>query len=381
MDIHEYQAKALLAQYGVPIPDGAVAYTAAEAQAVAERLTGALAVKAQILAGARGPAGGVRICHTAADVRETAARMLGSMLETAQTGAGGAAVHRVYVERAVEPARELYLALVVDRAAGRVAVLASARGGSAIEDGSRQRPIEQVTVDPNLGLTGEQIARLMQALDLSPPHHDAASTTIRAAYDAFVDLDASLIEINPLVITRADQLLALDAKMSFDDNALFRQKRIADLRDSDDPGAMQRTRHGFNYLKLDGNIGCMVNGAGLAMASLDMIHHEGGKPANFLDVPPSASREQITAAFQTVISDADVTAILINIVGGGVTRCDVVAEAVAAAVKASGRTIPLVVRFEGTNRDLGRICLKDRQVEFIAADNLADAVKRVVALA
>ncbi len=382
MNIHEYQAKSLLGGYGVPVPEGAVAYTPQEAQRVAERLGGSgFAVKAQILAGARGPAGGVRLVTTPADVRECAAALLGSALETRQTGGLAAPVSRVYVERAVNPDREMYLGAVVDRTRGRVAILASGEGGSRIEEDQSRAPVERVHVDPDQGLTSEQAEALAARMGLAGEQAAAAMRTMTGVHDAFMDLDASLIELNPLVVTRGGDLLALDAKMSFDDNALFRQKRIADLRDAEDPGALERARHGYNYIKLDGNIGCMVNGAGLAMATMDMIRHEGGRPANFLDIPPAATREQITAAFRTVLGDPDVAVGLVNIVGGGITRCDVVADALAAAVRAGGRALPLVARFEGTNRDIARNALRDRRIDFEACDSLGQAVARAVAAA
>ena len=382
MNIHEYQAKSLLGGYGVPLPEGAVAYTPQEAQRVAERLGGSgFAVKAQILAGARGPAGGVRLVATPADVRECAARMLGSSLATLQTGGRAAHVGRVYIERAVDPQREMYLGAVVDRARGRVALLGSRDGGSRIEEDDPRSPVARLHVDPEQGLNSQQALELARGMGLDGDLAQVAARTMAAVYDAFVALDASLIELNPLVLTRGGELLALDAKMSFDDNALFRHKRIADLRDPEEEHALERSRHGYNYLKLDGNIGCMVNGAGLAMATMDMIEHEGGRPANFLDVPPAASREQITAAFRTVLGDAQVEAALVNVVGGGITRCDVVADALASAVRASGRSLPLVVRFEGTNRDIARGSLRDRGIAFEAADSLAGAVTRVVELA
>jgi len=382
MDIHEYQAKSLLGGYGVAVPEGAVAYTPREAERVAERLGGnGFAVKAQILAGARGPAGGVRLVTTTADVRETAARMLGSSLQTLQTGGEAARVNRVYVERAIEIDREMYLGAVVDRAQGRVALLASAQGGSRIEENASDATVLQVYVDAERGLSAEQTDALAAAMGLPAEQVEAAGRTISGVYDAFVALDASLIELNPLVMTRRGELLALDAKMSFDDNALFRQKRVADLRDEEDGRSLQRARHGYNYIKLDGNIGCVVNGAGLAMATMDMIRQQGGRPANFLDLPPAASREQITAAIRTVLADAGVEAVLVNIVGGGITRCDVVADALASAWRAAGRGVPMVVRFEGTNRDVARNALRDRQVRFEAATNLAQAVSSVVAAA
>ena len=382
MNIHEYQAKGLLQGYGVPVPDGGVAYTPEEARRVAERLGGSgFAVKAQILAGARGPAGGVRLVEDADAVGACAAQMLGSRLETMQTGGEAPEVSRVYVERAEIPARETYLGAVVDRVSARVTLLGSAEGGSRIEESHADAAVQTLAVDPSRGLVSEEAAALARAMGIEAALEGAAVRTMGAVYDAFVALDASLIELNPLAVTRDGRLLALDAKMSFDDNALFRQRRIADLRDQEAPGTQERARHGYNYIKLDGNIGCLVNGAGLAMATMDMLRLAGGRPANFLDVPPAASREQMIAAFRTVLSDADVAAVLVNIVGGGVTRCDVAAEALASAVRAAGRALPMVVRFEGTNRDVARGALRDLGVSFEAADSLGRAVDRVVALA
>ncbi len=382
MNIHEYQAKGLLQGYGVPVPDGGVAYTPEEARRVAERLGGSgFAVKAQILAGARGPAGGVRLVEDADAVGACAAQMLGSRLETMQTGGEAPEVSRVYVERAEIPARETYLGAVVDRVSARVTLLGSAEGGSRIEESHADTAVQTLAVDPSRGLVSEEAAALARAMGIEAALEGAAVRTMGAVYDAFVALDASLIELNPLAVTRDGRLLALDAKMSFDDNALFRQRRIADLRDQEAPGTQERARHGYNYIKLDGNIGCLVNGAGLAMATMDMLRLAGGRPANFLDVPPAASREQMIAAFRTVLSDADVAAVLVNIVGGGVTRCDVAAEALASAVRAAGRALPMVVRFEGTNRDVARGALRDLGVSFEAADSLGRAVDRVVALA
>jgi succinyl-CoA synthetase beta subunit len=382
MNIHEYQAKGLLRDYGVPVPDGGVAYTPGEAQRVAERLGGGgFAVKAQILAGARGPAGGVRLVRGPEAVRECAAAMLGSSLRTRQTGGEPVTVDRVYVERAEQPARELYLGAVVDWSSARVTLLASAEGGSRIEESDSRAPVERLSVDPSRGLVLDEAAALAAAMGLDGEPAAAAVRAMGGVYDAFVALDATLVELNPLVVTDDGRLLALDAKMSFDDNALFRQRRITDLRDQEAPGTLERARHGYNYIKLDGDIGCLVNGAGLAMATMDMLRHAGGRPANFLDVPPSASREQMTAAFRTVLADPDVSVVLVNVVGGGITRCDVAAEALASAVRAAGRSLPMVVRFEGTNRDLARGALRDLGVSFERADSLGGAVERAVALA
>lgn len=381
MNIHEYQAKQLLSRYGVSVPRGGVAYTPEEAWKVAVDLAAeGFAVKAQILAGDRGPAGGVKIVSSAPDVRETAAQMLGTTLATAQTAGEGDSVRRVYVEEACSVSRELYLGMVVDRSTARVTLIASSDGGTDIEGELAKRPeaMQRIAIDPSEGLTLTDARAVAVKLGLEGASADAAERIMLGIYEAFVDLDASLIELNPVGVTRDGALLALDAKMSFDDNALFRHKQIADLRDEEDPGRLERARHGFNYIKLEGNIGCMVNGAGLAMATMDAVKACGGRPANFLDVPPVASREQIAEAFKLILSDADVATVLVNVIGGGITRCDAVAEGVAAAYRAISRRVPLVVRFEGTNRDLGKKTLRDTGVEFISADTLVDAATKAV---
>ncbi len=381
MNIHEYQAKPLLATYGVPIQPGAVAYTPEEAERVAKEIGGeGWAVKAQILAGGRASAGGVRLVNTLADVRETAARMLGETIATAQTGDAGETVNRVYVEQAAEFTRELYLGMVVDRATAQLTLMASPNGGTGIETqhGTADQ-VTQVAIKSESGPSSADIRNLATTLHLNESEGENFARIVRAIVEAFVELDASLIELNPLVVSRGGGLIALDAKMSFDENALFRHKNIADLRsDSDDANRFERARHGFNYLKLGGNIGCMVNGAALAMATMDILKLHGGKPANFLDVPPAATHEEISRAFKLVLSDASVKAVLVNIVGGGITRCDAVAEGIAGAVSALSRRVPLVVRFEGTNRDLGKKTLRDTGVQFHAADTLADAAEQVV---
>ena len=381
MNIHEYQAKQILSRYGISVPRGGVAYTHEEAWKVAADLAAeGFAVKAQILAGDRGPAGGVKIVSSAPDVRETAAQMLGTTLATAQTAGEGDSVRRVYVEEACSVSRELYLGMVVDRSTARVTLIASSDGGTDVEGELAKRPeaMQRIAVDPTEGLTLTDARAVAAKLGLEGASADAAERIMLGIYEAFVDLDASLIELNPVGVTRDGALLALDAKMSFDDNALFRHKQIADLRDEEDPGRLERARHGFNYIKLEGNIGCMVNGAGLAMATMDAVKACGGRPANFLDVPPVASREQISEAFKLILSDADVVTVLVNVIGGGITRCDAVAEGVAAAYRAISRRVPLVVRFEGTNRDLGKKTLRDTGVEFISADTLVDAATKAV---
>ena len=381
MNIHEYQAKQILSRYGISVPRGGVAYTSEEAWKVAVDLAAeGFAVKAQILAGDRGPAGGVKIVSSAPDVRETAAQMLGTTLATAQTAGEGDSVRRVYVEEACSVSRELYLGMVVDRSTARVTLIASSDGGTDVEGELAKRPeaMQRIAVDPTEGLTLTDARAVAAKLGLEGASADAAERIMLGIYEAFVDLDASLIELNPVGVARDGALLALDAKMSFDDNALFRHKQIADLRDEEDPGRLERARHGFNYIKLEGNIGCMVNGAGLAMATMDAVKACGGRPANFLDVPPVASREQISEAFKLILSDADVVTVLVNVIGGGITRCDAVAEGVAAAYRAISRRVPLVVRFEGTNRDLGKKTLRDTGVEFISADTLVDAATKAV---
>ncbi len=381
MNIHEYQAKQLLSRYGVGVPKGAVAYTPEEAEKVAKDLgASGFVVKAQILAGDRGPAGGVKMVSTPADVRETAGTMLGTKLATAQTGVSGDTVSRVYVEEACDVARELYVGMIVDRTTARVTLISSRDGGTEIEVQVAKRPeaVDRFAIDPEEGLSSAGAREVAAKLGLEGAAAEAAEHLLLGVYEAFTNLDASLVELNPLGVTRDHKLLALDAKMSFDDNALFRHKQIADLRDREDVGRLERARHGFNYIKLDGNIGCLVNGAGLAMATMDVIKASGGKPANFLDVPPVASREQISEAFKLILSDSDVVAVLVNVIGGGITRCDAVADGIASAYQAISRRVPLVVRFEGTNRDLGRKTLRDTGVQFIAADTLVDAATKVV---
>ena len=384
MNIHEYQAKQLLAKYGVPLARGGVAFTPEEAEKVAADIAGTgWAVKAQILAGDRGRAGGVKLVRSVADVRETAAAMLGTTLTTPQTGAGGERVTRVYVEEACDIARELYLGMAVDRISSRVTLMSSAQGGTDIEEvaGARPESIRRLAIDPEEGLLSAEARAEAEALGLHGAQADAAQRIMIGMYAVFTDNDASLVEINPMVVTRSGDVLALDAKISIDDNALFRHKEFEDLRDAEEQGKLERARHGFNYLKLPGNIGCMVNGAGLAMATMDIIKLCGGEPANFLDVPPVASREEISAAFRLVLSDSDVSVVLVNVIGGGITRCDAVAEGMGAAYQALGRKVPLVVRFEGTNRDLGKKTLRDMGVLFTPADSLQEAAEKAVAAA
>ena len=381
MDIHEYQAKQLLRPYGVASPSGECAFTAEEAEAAARRIGGSRwVVKAQILAGDRGVAGGVKIVASEPDVREAARAMLGSRLVTPQTGSEGEHVRRVYVEAVCQAVSEHYLALGLDRTASRIALVGSDAGGASIESVAGEQPerFTRVTIDPVDGLNAVDARRLAADIGLGERHAAEAERVMIGLYDAFVSYDASLIEINPLALTRDGELLALDAKMSIDDNALFRHRDIEDLREREHEGRLERARHGFNYLALDGDIGCVVNGAGLAMATMDILKLHGGVPANFLDVPPAAGRERITAACRLVLENPRVKVMLVNIVGGGITRCDVVAEALASACRAAGRSVPIVARFEGVNRELARKVLRDTGVDAVHAESLGDAAVRAV---
>jgi succinyl-CoA synthetase beta subunit len=383
MNIHEYQAKELLAKYGVPVQPGAVAYTAAEAEAAATRLGGQLwAVKAQIHAGGRGKAGGVKLVKSPEEAATAAAGMLGKRLVTHQTGPQGRDVKRVYVEAASDIARELYLALSVDRASGRTTLIAAAEGGVEIEELAARAPekILQLAIDPATGIEPFHARRLAFELGLGGGEVKAMTGFVNGLYRAFTELDAALVEVNPLVVTATGGLIALDAKMGFDDNALFRHPEIEALRDEDeeDPIEREAQKHALSYVKLDGNIGCMVNGAGLAMATMDIIKHYGGSPANFLDVGGGATRERVTAAFKLILSDPNVEAILVNIFGG-IMRCDVIAEGVVAAAREVNLHVPLVVRLEGTNVDLGRKILSQSGLPIIAAEDFADAAQKAVA--
>jgi succinyl-CoA synthetase beta subunit len=382
MNIHEYQAKQLLAKYGVAVQPGAVAYTAAEAEAAARRLGGARwAVKAQIHAGGRGKAGGVKLAASPEEAGAAAAAMLGTRLITHQTGPQGRDVKRVYVEAAAEIARELYLALSVDRTGGRVVLIAAAEGGVEIEELAARAPdkMVQLGIDPATGVEPFHARRLAAALGLGQGQAKPMAALVTALYHAFCELDASLVELNPLVVTGDGGLLALDAKMAFDDNALFRHPEIEALRDEDeeDPTEREGARQSLSYVKLDGNIGCMVNGAGLAMATMDIIKLYGGSPANFLDVGGGATRERVTAAFKLILSDPNVEAILVNIFGG-IARCDVIAEGVVAAAREVNLNVPLVVRLEGTNVELGRKILGQSGLPIISAENFGDAAEKVV---
>jgi succinyl-CoA synthetase beta subunit len=385
MNIHEYQAKKLLAEYGVAIPRGRVAYTPLEAEAAAEELGGPVwVVKAQIHAGGRGKAGGVKIVRSAAEVREAAESLLGKTLVTHQTGPEGKEVRRIYIEDGTDIERELYLSMLVDRAVGRVTILASAEGGVDIEEVAARAPekIVRVAIDPVVGMQPYYARKVAYRLGLEGHQAASAVRLITAMYHAFTALDASLVEINPLVVTGAGEVVALDAKMNFDENALFRHKNLEELRDEDeeDRAEAEAARNGLNYIRLDGNIGCMVNGAGLAMATMDVIKMAGGEPANFLDVGGGATRERVATAFKLLISDPKVEAVLVNIFGG-IMRCDVIAEGIVAAVRELNLVIPLVVRLEGTNVELGKDILDKSSLRIISAESLEDAAQKIVSAA
>jgi malate-CoA ligase subunit beta len=385
MDIHEYQAKELLSGYGVPIQRGAVAYSAEQASYAASELGGwHWVVKAQIHSGARGKAGGIRRCTTYHEVHEAAQALLGKKLVTHQTGPEGKTVQRVYVELAEKFERELYLGIVLDRKAERIRVIASAQGGMEIEDIASRSPqaILQTIVEPAVGLQPFQARELAFGLGLNLKQVSRAVAAIMGAYRAFRDLDATMVEINPLVVTADDRVIALDAKMSFDDNGLFRQRDVAEMRDlsQEDPREAEASQDNLNYVGLDGDIGCIINGAGLAMATMDTIKYAGGNPANFLDVGGGASPERVGKAFKLVLSDAKVRAILVNIFAG-INRCDWVAQGVVQAVHAIGIKVPLVVRLAGTNETEGRRIISDSGLPIIGAETLAEAARTAVAAA
>ena len=391
MNIHEYQAKELLRTYGVAVLDGHVAWTAEEAAAAALKLPGPVCVvKSQIHAGGRGAGrfaddphgkGGVRVVKSPAEAREAADAMLGHTLVTKQTGAAGRRVHRVYVEAGCDIARELYLSLLVDRATARITIMASTEGGMEIEEVAAHQPekILRVTVDPAAGLSAFHARRLAFSLGLEGRQISAFGRFVSAMYTAFLALDCAIVEVNPLVVTKAGEVVALDAKISFDDNALFRHPELERLRDEaeEDPKELEAAKHGLSYVALDGNIGCMVNGAGLAMATMDIIKLYGAAPANFLDVGGGATKERVTAAFKIILSDPNVEGILVNIFGG-IMRCDVIAEGVVAAAREVSLGVPLVVRLEGTNVSLGKEIMARSGLPIIAADNLADAAEKIV---
>ena len=391
MNIHEYQAKEKLRSYGVAVLDGHVAWTPDEAAAAVAKLPGPVyVVESQIHAGGRGAGrfaddpngkGGVRLARSAGEVRAAAEAMLGHVLVTKQTGPAGRRVHRVYVEAGCDIARELYLSLLVDRATARVTIMASTEGGMEIEEVAAHSPekIMRVAVDPAAGISGFHGRKLAYALGLTGKQVAAFGRFVEAMYRAFIGLDCTIVEINPLVVTGAGEVVGLDAKMSFDDNAMFRHPDLEKLLDEaeEDPKELEAARHSLSYVALDGTIGCMVNGAGLAMATMDIIKLYGASPANFLDVGGGATKERVTAAFKIILSDPNVEGILVNIFGG-IMRCDVIAEGVVAAAREVSLNVPLVVRLEGTNVELGKQIMAQSGLPIIAADNLADAAEKVV---
>ncbi|HTL45798.1 MAG TPA: ADP-forming succinate--CoA ligase subunit beta [Vicinamibacterales bacterium] len=384
MKIHEYQAKAILARYGVPVPQGEVVLDADGARAAAEKLgAGTVVVKAQIHAGGRGKGGGVKVVKGSQEARAAAEKMIGMDLVTYQTGPRGQKVQRVLVEQGLRIARELYLGLVLDRTTERPVMMVSSEGGVEIEKVAEEHPdrIFKAFIHPAIGLSAYQTRQLAFALGLEGAQIGQASKLMTAIYDAFKGTDASLVEINPLIVTEDGNLLALDAKMNFDDNALYRHPDIKQLRDlsEEDPLEIDASKFSLNYIKLDGTIGCMVNGAGLAMATMDIIKLAGGEPANFLDVGGGANAEQIKNAFRILMADTAVRAVLINIFGG-ILRCDVLAEGVIAAVKELGVPVPIVIRMEGTNVEKGKEMLRESGLNFTTADDMNEAAQKVVAL-
>jgi succinyl-CoA synthetase beta subunit len=393
MNIHEYQAKELLAKYGVPVPAGRAALSIDEAVEAAKQLPGPLyVVKSQIHAGGRGKGrfkelgadakGGVRLANSIDEVRAHADEMLGKTLVTIQTGPEGKQVQRLYITDGVDIEKEFYLALLVDRGSGRIAIVASTEGGMDIEAVAHDTPekIETITIDPATGLMPHHGRLVAAALDLSGDLAKQASNVLGRLYDAFLATDASQIEINPLAITGDGRLMVLDAKVGFDSNAMFRHKELAELRDlsEEDPMEIEASKHDLAYIKLDGDIGCMVNGAGLAMATMDIIKLNGAFPANFLDVGGGASKEKVTAAFKIILSDPAVKGILVNIFGG-IMRCDIIAEGIIAAAREVNLSVPLVVRLEGTNVEQGKAILADSGLPIIAAHDLGDAARKIVA--
>ena len=383
MNIHEYQAKALLREYGAPVADGRVAASPQEAAAFARDLGGEVfVVKAQIHAGGRGKGGGIKLVNTIQEIHAEADRMLGKPLVTPQTGPKGRLVRHVYVVKDTTIARELYLSLLVDRGSGRVAFVASTEGGVDIEAVAANNPekIFTLTVDPASGISEFHARIIASALNLEGPLAKECTALVKSLYRLFIEKDASLIEINPLVVTKEGKLVCLDAKIAFDDNALFRHKNIAALRDihEEDPAEVEAANLGLSYVKLDGTIGCMVNGAGLAMATMDIIKLYGGEPANFLDVGGGADIERVTEAFTIILSDPHVKAVLVNIFGG-IMRCDTIAEGIIAAARETHIAVPLIVRLEGTNVALGKELLAQSDLAITSADDLDDAAKKAVA--
>ncbi|MGG1520098.1 ADP-forming succinate--CoA ligase subunit beta [Paenibacillus oryzisoli] len=384
MNIHEYQGKEVLRQYGVSVPNGKVAFTVDEAVEAAKELgSSVVVVKAQIHAGGRGKAGGVKVAKNLDEVRTYASEILGKVLVTHQTGPEGKEVKRLLIEEGCDIKKEYYVGVVVDRATGSVVMMASEEGGTEIEEVAAHSPekIFKEVVDPAIGLQAFQARRLAYNINIPNELVNKAAKFMLALYTAFVDKDCSIAEINPLVVTGAGDVMALDAKLNFDSNALFRHKDIVALRDLEEEDAkeIEASKYDLSYIALDGNIGCMVNGAGLAMATMDIIKHYGGDPANFLDVGGGATKEKVTEAFKIILSDEQVKGIFVNIFGG-IMRCDVIAEGVIAAARELGLSRPLVVRLEGTNVELGKKLLNESGLNIVAADSMADGAQKIVAL-
>ena len=382
MKIHEYQGKEILARYGVRIPRGEVAYSKEEARAIAHKLGGTVVVKAQIHAGGRGKGGGVKLAKTPDEAAELTGKMIGMTLVTAQTGPEGRQVQKVLIEEGLDIRRELYLGIVIDRQTGKPVFMASGSGGMDIEEVAAKTPelILKEYIEPGMGLQAFQARKLAFGLGLAPELINDAVQFMVALYKAFEDTDASLAEINPFLVTGDNKVYALDAKMTFDDNSLYRHKEIKELRDlnEEDPLEVEASKFNLNYIKLDGSVACMVNGAGLAMATMDIIKLAGGSPANFLDVGGGASAEQVKNAFRILLTDKNVKAVLINIFGG-IMRCDIVASGVVDAAKTLGITVPVVVRLEGTNVEQGQEILRKSGLDFIVAEGMKDAAEKVVA--
>ena len=391
MNIHEYQGKQLLSKYGVPVPRGHVAFSVEEAVKAAEELGGSIfVVKSQIHAGGRGAGrfqddpdgkGGVRVVKSIDEVRENAAQMLDHVLVTKQTGEAGKKVNRLYIEEGCDIARELYVGMLLDRETSRLTMMASTEGGMEIEEVAEATPekILKVAIDPATGMLPFHARQLAFGLGLEGKQVGAAVKFMLSMYKAFTELDCSIVEINPLVVTGSGDVIALDAKINFDDNALYRHKDVEAMRDEseEDPAELEAAKHELNYIKLDGSIGCMVNGAGLAMGTMDIIQLYGGSPANFLDVGGGATKERVTTAFKIILSDDNVEGILVNIFGG-IMRCDIIAEGVVAAAREVSLGVPLVVRLEGTNVEQGKQIMADSGLPIISADNLADAAAKIV---
>ena len=382
MNIHEYQGKEIFRSMGVPVPEGRVAYTAAEAVEKAKELNSDVyVVKAQIHAGGRGKAGGVKIAKSLSEVETYAKELLGKQLVTHQTGPEGKEVKRLYIEEGCDIQKEYYIGFVIDRATDRITLMASEEGGTEIEEVAEKSPekIFKETIEPEVGLTAFQARRVAFNINIPTPSVNKAAKFLMSLYNVFVEKDCSIVEINPLVTTGEGEVLALDAKVNFDDNALYRHKDIVELRDfeEEDPKEIEASKYDLSYIALDGDIGCMVNGAGLAMATMDTINHFGGRPANFLDVGGGATKEKVTEAFKIILGDAQVKGIFVNIFGG-IMKCDVIAEGIVAAVKEVDLTLPLVVRLEGTNVELGKKILQESGLAIEAASTMAEGAQKIV---